>query len=114
MDSIEINGKILQHTGLPLAIYILEDGSWGGRTNFLCSNETEKNDADLIDLNDCFYWMKKWFTEDSCQGGYILDFSTKTIYYDTPETLAILQEKKIPKRKWDGYFQTFTQMDFSK
>ena len=114
MKTIIINEKPLQYVKLPLQAWTYDKDGWGGRSNLLASNETTKRKASLKDLDDCFAWMKKWMADDDYQYGYVIDFSTRTIYYDSEEALAHILQKKVPKRNWDGFFKTFVQKDFSK
>lgn len=113
MEILEINGEQQQYIGAPLVAFMFDGDAWAGRSNFLASNQTTKNTIDLTDLQDCFKWMKKWSADSDYKSGYILDFSSKTVYYDTQDALVHLKEKKIPKRKWDNYFTSFKQMNFA-
>ena len=108
MKKLVINGQILNYVGSPLQVTAREtDGNAGGRTNFLCSNEKLKTDINLANLNECLYWLKQWSKEEDHEFGYILDYSTKTVYYNKDEVKDYLLNTRFPVRKIENYFETF-------
>ncbi len=113
MKTLVVNGKELKYVGLPLNVTVFDGKYYSGRTNFLCSNEKIKTEIDLMDLEDCFRWMKTWSAMDDYIHGYVLDYSTKTIYYDKQEALDHLFNLVFPIRQEENFFEHFTQKDFS-
>jgi len=115
MNTLVINEKKLQYVGLPLAAFTFEHPHWGGLTNFLCGNEKLAlgKKIYLYSIEDCFGWMKKWFANPNVICGYVLDYSTKTIYYSDQAALDYLLKKLFPKNKEENYFENFIQKNFS-
>lgn len=113
MKNLIINSKTFVHIGEPLEAFIFDGEYWGGRSNFLASNEKEKTSIDLENLEDCFAWMSRWSNESDYVRGYVLDYSTKTIYYDKEEAKDYLLKRAFPKRGEENYFDKFVQRDFS-
>lgn len=111
--SIIINEKSLQYVGLPLTAVIFDGQYWGGRSNFLGSDEREKTNISLENIEDCFQWMKRWSNGGDYLYGYVLDYSTKIIYYDKQEALDYILKKVFPKLKEENFFERFVQIDFS-
>lgn len=112
MKEIVINEKTLQYIGLPLTAFIF-DGYWCGRSNFLCSSKSEKTNIELNSVEDCFCWMKYWTEAGDYVCGYVLDHSTRTVYYDKQQALDYLLKTSFPKRNEENFFENFIQKDFS-
>ncbi len=109
-QEIVINGVTLRYVGQPLDAVGYDGEFWAGRSNFELANELPC--LHLNDLDDCFRWMAQWKTYDDYQCGYVMDYASRTIYYDKDKALQHLKEKIIPKRKLDGHFHTFVQREF--
>ncbi len=114
METLTINGKANRHVGLPLAAYTQDGESWSGNSNILTDHESTRTNIHLNGLTDCFWWMKEWNKEEDVKAGFVLDFTTKTAYYDNNTSLAYIKEKFIPAQKWENYFEHFIQKDFTK
>lgn len=112
MEELIINGKGFKYFGQPLSAVIFDGSYWGGRSNFLASNETQKTETDVQSLEDCFVWMKRWSEETDYVCGYVLDYSSKTIYYDKQESLDYLLKKSFPKLGKENYFDKFIEKNF--
>ena len=111
MPEIIINGKAFQYVGQPLAANSLDkDTSWSGRSNMKPSNAEAS--VQLIDLDDCFSCMSSWKESSDYVYGYVLDYATGTVYYDSPEALQHLQEKIFPARGLEDHFQILIQREF--
>jgi|GEM_PF-2102090 len=111
-NNLEINGESFRYVGKPLDAFVLISGYWSGRSNLLPNNLADRKIA-LKNLEDCFKWIKHWLGFRDCDGAYVLDYSTKTVYYDTQETLDDLLQETIPKQGKENFFEHFVQKDFS-
>lgn len=112
-STLTIEGKAWTFVGPPLEILVLDgepDPMWSGRTNHLFSGRNDE-EVQLIDLNDCFNYMKQWSAESDYVCGYVLDFSTGTVYYDKEKARERL-ERTLPKKKLEKYFVNFIQRSF--
>ena len=111
MQQMIINGKVLRYVGQPLALFVRDGDGWAGRTNFL-QGESERS-AQVEDIEDCFRWLAEWLEDDKSPCSYVLDYASRTVYYDSAEALKDVQERLIPKRNLDGYFENFVQRRFN-
>jgi hypothetical protein len=111
MKTLNINGEVRYHVGEPLDVKVRDYEGWAGRSNFLSSNERERS-VQLKDLEDCFRWAEEWLRDAKSSCCYVLDYASRTAYYDSEETLKHLREFIIPMRNLQGYFQNFTQRSF--
>jgi hypothetical protein len=114
MKTIVINGKSHFYAIHPI-LALCADGKpgWSGVSDLFSDDEKDQAEGyKLGNLNDSFYWMRRWAKEKDYKGGYILDFLSKTAYYDEEMAKERLLKDKFPALGWENYFETFTKMDF--
>ncbi len=109
--TLEAPASDQRYIGEPLEAQSWDGTYWSGYSNFLTSG-SQVDEVSLIDLDDCMKRMKEFASEEGYAGGFVLDYKNRTVYYDNDVALAYLQEKKLPKRKLNTYFNNFTKRVF--
>ncbi len=121
MKSEEINvikeaGEIKNNkSGNQLLEACMEDNNgWAGRRMALATPENANSGTRMARgyLSDCFLIMKLWFKDKFTKHGYILDYSTKTIYYDNSEALQYLQNEVLPAKGLENFFVHIVKLSF--
>jgi len=112
LPGILINGSYVYHVGPPLVAMMYEADGWEGRSNVYNQNESEPDEISLKSLKNAFRWMRVWSVDGSCMHGYVLDYATKTVYYDKDEALEHLTKRVFPKRNLENYFNKFVKKRF--
>lgn len=120
IGELVINGKTLRYVGTPLTAFSYRirhgniGGLWGGKSNILQYAEKTKSVC-LKDLDDCFDHLKLahqregyWYIR-----GYVLDYITRSIYYDDGCALEFARKAEDIEFGLGGYFVHFIKKDFS-
>ncbi len=117
MKQLTVGSKIMEYVGEPLEVWVChgDEGS-EEKSNFISTNLEKSADIKLINLNDCFKFMKqsKLSISQPYYYGYVADYKNKTIYYDDYRVLKWLKSSRLPDHKIENHFKKFIQKDFSK
>lgn len=112
MEKLTINGNTFSYVGQPLTAMVFDGMNYMGRSNVSNKNQEDMGAISLNNLDDAFKYMKEWIQDEEYAYGYVLDYSTKTIYYDDDRVLDYLLKKVFPKLEKENYFKIFTKMNF--
>lgn len=98
-----------EYLGLPIKAFACNKGgamykdeiinTWGGNSNFkACNAPLEK--ISINSLAEAFRMMIKWSSDEERNDskwpylyGYIADYDSKTLYYDSPEVITVMNER---------------------
>jgi hypothetical protein len=106
-----IGNEKLVYKDLPLSIsYCHGDGSWGGRSNFKIGDTEAPPEKHIESLSSAFEWMARWKKTGNSgyKYGVVLDFESKTIYYDNQEALNFW--KKHESNQY-AFFEKFEEVE---
>ncbi len=117
MNQLTVGTKEMFYIGEPLEVWVChgeEDPS--RRSNFISTNPNGEVDIQLIDLSDCFKFMRESTLSISLPYlyGYVADYKNRTIYFDDYRILKWLRAYHLPEQGTEKFFKEFTQKDFSK
>ena len=101
------------HIGPPLWLVALGEGGPAIANHNFVSQNDEAPKPLIVSLDDAFIQMRRYAHEEGYAGGYVLDFETGTIYYDTDEALAQAMRGTISRQRLQAAFPRLTRTSFS-
>ncbi len=118
--SIIVNSEELKYTKYPVIAIWFDGTDWHGQSNMLIDGEDHKvveldvinKTRKVVTIKSGFEFIKNALSEKKYRCGCVLDFASKTIFFDSKMALDELKDY-LSIRNWANYFISETKVNFS-